>query len=559
MTRSTRKIPAITTAFLAMLVVFQSQVVAQDAFNPLIDFGINNQQDEEPVTFSGQFFSVDGSRQGKIDVTAIMGLDWYVYSVTQDNKGATPTSINIVSDDVKVVGDWIPNKKHKDVYEKIGKLEYHLQKHLGEVTWSAPIEINEGVDTENLKITIKIEGQVCKEGCQLFEEELVAQHAGVVAASEIKIVNSAQEIESPTESGSAGAVEQFDMDSFQVEGSGADKYSLPAILGLALLGGFILNFMPCVLPVIGLKVLSFVQQAGSDKKTAFMLNVWYSAGLISVFLVLGLLAALLNFGWGEQSQSPVYQVTMSAIVFVMGLSFLGVWEIPIPGFVGSGKTAELAEKEGVTAAFVKGIITTILAVPCSGPGIAYALTWTTGKPTPLVLLVFLFMGLGMALPYLVIGMNPKLVKFIPKPGPWMETFKQIMGFFLLATVIWLLWTMSWSLVLPTVAFLFGLWVSCWIVGRTSMVDPFPKRMRSWAVAGAVGAVLGWLSLGLLGDVVEKRYENNLRRELVERGAELEDDVAHNPNHLNWKPYTKQRLQEEFAAGNNVMVDFTADW
>ena len=135
----------------------------------------------------------------------------------------------------------------------------------------------------------------------------------------------------------------------------------------------ILNFMPCVLPVLGLKILAFVQQAGESRGRVFMLNVWYSIGLIAVFMVLAALASGVGlaagerYGWGEQFTDITFKITMTALVFVMALSFLGVWEIPIPGFVGAGRASDLQNKEGPTGAFCKGVFTTILATPCSGP------------------------------------------------------------------------------------------------------------------------------------------------------------------------------------------------
>ena len=132
----------------------------------------------------------------------------------------------------------------------------------------------------------------------------------------------------------------------------------------AFLGGLILNVMPCVLPVIAIKVLSFVQQAGEDRGRIFLLNATYSLGVISVFMLLATLAAFFGTSWGGQFQSIEFLVAMSALVFVMGLSLLGVFEIPIPGFVGSSAGGH---QEGLGGAFMTGIFATILATPCSGP------------------------------------------------------------------------------------------------------------------------------------------------------------------------------------------------
>ena len=140
-----------------------------------------------------------------------------------------------------------------------------------------------------------------------------------------------------------------------------------------------------------------VEQSGHDRRRALLLNVWYSAGLMSVFLLLAGLAVSLGFGWGHLFKFSGFSVALAAIVFAMGLSFLGVWEIPIPGFMGSGTANELAAREGPAGAFFKGVVTTILATPCCGPGLATALAWCGGKPIPVVYAVFTVMGLGMAL------------------------------------------------------------------------------------------------------------------------------------------------------------------
>ena len=205
------------------------------------------------------------------------------------------------------------------------------------------------------------------------------------------------------------------------------------------LGGLILNIMPCVLPVIGLKILSFVEQAGHNRRRALMLNVWYSAGLLAVFFILASLAiGPQHLGWGELFGRPWFTITLSAVVFVMALSFMGVWEVPLPTFLGSGKTGELAAQEGAAGAFFKGVLTTFLATPCSAPIFAPALVWATAQPAWLTYTVFLSAGLGMASPYLLVGAFPALLRFLPKPGAWMETFKTFMGFVLMGTVVYLL-------------------------------------------------------------------------------------------------------------------------
>ncbi len=197
----------------------------------------------------------------------------------------------------------------------------------------------------------------------------------------------------------------------------AKKLGLPTMLLWGFLGGVLLNLMPCVFPVIGLKVLSFVEQAGESRGRVLMLNIWYSLGLLSVFLVLATLAVLLGLGWGHLFQLPEFKIALACVVFVFALSFLGIWEIPIPGFVGSGKAQELAYKEGPTGAFLKGALTTVLATPCTGPFMGPALGWALQQPPTITYSVFASVGLGMASPYLLIGAFPRLMTFLPRPAP----------------------------------------------------------------------------------------------------------------------------------------------
>ena len=303
--------------------------------------------------------------------------------------------------------------------------------------------------------------------------------------------------------------------------------SLASVLPLAFLAGFILNFMPCVLPVIGLKVMSFVHQAGQNPGRIFMLNAMFCLGMISVFMILAFFAVQSGLGWGQQFEGLTFKIIMIAVVVVFGLSFFGVWEIPLPGF-GSGG---LDQKEGLTGAFLKGILTTLLATPCSGPMLIPAIVWAIAQPASVTYLVFLALGLGMGAPYLVIGVYPKLVSKLPKPGPWMETFKRIMGFIMLGTAVFLIGAVEQKFVVPVLSMLLILAFACWWMGRTSMAAPLPERMKSWAISAAIGAFAVWFSFFFL----IPQYE------------------------LDYQPYTRIALEEHLEEGRKVFVDFTADW
>lgn len=314
--------------------------------------------------------------------------------------------------------------------------------------------------------------------------------------------------------------------------SATNQDSLLLILGAAMIGGLILNFMPCVLPVIGLKVLSFVNQAGNNRAQALALNVWFSAGLIAVFLALAALAAFAQLGWGQQFSSTWFNIAMSGLVFAMALSFLGVWEIPIPGFVGTGKASELESREGAVGAFSKGVITTVLSTPCSGPFLGPVFGFTLKQTTPVIFLIFFFVGLGMASPYLLIGAFPRLVRFLPKPGAWMDTFKQIMGFFLLGTVVFLFTFTDKNYLPATFCMLVGIWFACWWIGRTPLTAELRQKLTAWSQAMGAALLVGATGFYLF-----------VPRETV----------------IRWQPYSRSVLEREVAQGNTVFVDFTADW
>jgi len=364
---------------------------------------------------------------------------------------------------------------------------------------------------------------------------------------------------------------KLDLNNLDTQSSTAEL-STPVVLMMAFAAGFILNFMPCVLPVIGLKVMAFVQQAGDSRARSFMLNVWYSLGLMSVFLILATLSVFMGLGWGEQFSSVTFSVILTSVVFAFALSFLGVWEIPIPGFVGTGKVNNLATKEGPSGAFFKGVLTTVLATPCSGPLLGSALTWAVSQPPVVAYAGFGCVGLGMASPYLLIGAFPQLVSFLPKPGAWMDTFKHLMGFVLLGTVIFLLTFIPIPYVVPTVAFMMGLWAAFWWIGRVPLTESLDKKGAAWVAATAFAVLIGLLSYGApfepvrttnLVAIMTSRFQRAVDQELSTRNVSLpatrEGGASAESTELAWRPYSQQLLEQLTSEKKTVFVDFTADW
>lgn len=314
--------------------------------------------------------------------------------------------------------------------------------------------------------------------------------------------------------------------------------SLPAALLAGLAGGLILNLMPCVLPVLGLKLMSFAQQSGKARSEVLQLNMWYCAGLYAVFFVLATLSVAANVGlaesnlaWGEQFTSWKFNVAMAGIVFAFALSFLGVWELPIPGFIGE-KAGHVQSQEGPAGSFLKGVLSTVLATPCSGPFLGPVFGFTLTQPTSVTYAVFGAIATGMALPYILVGLFPALVRFLPKPGAWMGTFKEVLGFVMLGTVAYLFTFLRSDYFVPTFTMLIGIWAACWWVGKAQEANGGTIGFGRWVQAAAVATVIGSLAFFFLGPVTSV---------------------------IEWEPFSRQRLAELRRDGATVLIDFSADW
>jgi len=260
---------------------------------------------------------------------------------------------------------------------------------------------------------------------------------------------------------------------------------------LAFGGGVLLNLMPCVFPMIGLKVLGFAKEAGASRRTVVLNGLLYSAGVIASFLALALLIIGLksggnSVGWGFQMQSPGFVLGTCVLMIVLGLSLAGVFEIGVGlGGVSAG------EGDGRVATFLSGVLATVVATPCTAPGLGAALGFALDKErsTGETLLFFTVIGLGMALPYLLLSLFPRLAAMLPRPGEWMESLKQGMSFPLFAYALYLLWVLNalvedaaWvrdaSLGLALIA------TSCWVLGRWGALHRSDNERRGAKLVAA---------------------------------------------------------------------------
>ena len=314
----------------------------------------------------------------------------------------------------------------------------------------------------------------------------------------------------------------------------------------AALGGLILNLMPCVLPVISLKVMGFVGQAGQERGRIRQLGFAFVGGIVATFLALALVVVALKaggeqVGWGFQFQAPGFVIFMAGLVFLLGLSLFGVYEILLPGMRGGG------EGEGVPASFFNGVLATVLATPCTAPFLGTALGFAFSQSAGLIFGIFFAIGLGMGLPYVLLALEPGWMRFIPKPGPWMVQFKQAMGFLLMATVLWLLWVLGKQLgmepVIWTSAFLLCLGIGGWIVGQwIDLRSGRGRRFTVWGIALGIGIGAYLVLVAPLMEEVE-----------ATQGAGAEG------GELTWLPFSVPALEQLIGDGHTVFIDFTADW
>ncbi len=327
------------------------------------------------------------------------------------------------------------------------------------------------------------------------------------------------------------------------KGPGAPGGSLGYFLLIGFLGGLILNVMPCVLPVISLKLFSFVKQANQSRERVFRLGLAYAAGVFAWFLgfaalVVALKAAGHQVGYAFHLQNPWFLVGLSAVTFVFALNLLGVFEVILPGSV-VGAAGEVAgSREGYAGAFLQGMLATVLGSACIAPFFGPALGFAFSQNGLVVFAMFAAIAAGMSAPFVVLAAQPGWMRFLPKPGAWMERVKQGTGFLLLGTMTWLLFSLGRGLgsdaVVWTVVLLLVLGAACWVQGAFSTL--VASDGVRWASRGCIAVLVlggGWICV---------------------------DRIAHSapPTAVAGQPFGGQ-LDAALKTGRTVFVDFTAEW
>jgi thiol:disulfide interchange protein len=324
---------------------------------------------------------------------------------------------------------------------------------------------------------------------------------------------------------------------------------------LAFAGGIVLNLMPCVLPVLSLKIFDFVQRAGNKRSRLMAHGLSFAAGtVISFWALAGLLIALRNggrgLGWGFQLQSPSFLVVLCALFTFFALHLFGVFEM---GYLFT-RIKRGHENEGLTGSFLAGITATLVATPCTGPFMGTAMAYAFTQNAWVSLLVFTALALGVAFPYLLLCSAPGLARFLPKPGAWMEHLKQFMGFPLLATVIWLAWVFGRQTSIDSMGMLLALLLvaglSAWILGQwMHLRHPGHIRLTALLVAVVIFMpTLAWVLAGVrnMPPMLPAMASDSLNTGTVDGSIE-------------WRAFSPKKLAALRADGKAVFIDFTADW
>lgn len=328
-----------------------------------------------------------------------------------------------------------------------------------------------------------------------------------------------------------------------------DRRGLAAYLFFGFLGGLILNLMPCVLPVISLKIFGFVQHAGQSRKRIFQSGLFFAAGIFAWFVGLAVVLILLRHAghqitWALQFTNPYFVLGMSCVVLVFALNLLGVFEIALPQAINRGLLGATAA-EGLGASFFQGVFATVLATPCTAPFLGTALGFAFTQTASVILAMFVAIAAGMSAPYVVLCAQPAWLRLLPKPGPWMVHVKQLMGFLLLATLIFLLYVLGAQRGLEALtwasAFLLVVALVCWMQG-VFVIPTASRASRVWAF----GLMIVFLVAGGFYFVGNKFASSKLSSSV----SALDGD---------WQSFTPEKLQVELNQGHTVFVDFTAAW
>ncbi|MGD8778083.1 MAG: thioredoxin family protein [Ignavibacteria bacterium] len=495
------------------------------------------------VNIADNNFKVSAGEEFTVEINTKINRGWHINSNRPNDEFLIPTTVSSLNENFIIEEATFPPAKEF----KLPFSDKPASVYEGEIKIEVKIKSSKTLASGSYEIPIELGYQACNDRtCMPPDAVIKIINVEIINGGTVKNVPADPKEEQKNIDTAANSSIQLpeESDPVTIEAT----ISILAAIVFAFFGGMILNLMPCVLPVLSLKIMGIVEQAGEDPKEKLKHGLLFTIGvLISFWILAGLLLILRaggeQLGWGFQLQSPGFVVVLSIFLFLFGLSMFGVFEIGATlTAVGQGKRS----KSAYMGSFTSGVLATVVATPCTAPFMGSALGYALSQPAYVSLLVFTILGLGMAAPYLVLTSIPKLLRFIPKPGAWMETMKQFMGFLLMATVLWLLWVLSLQTGSEGVIILLGslilISIGGWIYGRWGNIAKTPNVRRTAQVISTL-MVVGAISFSL--------------KKIEAKTTETRD--IHKQGTIEWKAFSPELVEELRADNKPVFVDYTAAW
>ncbi|MDC7225566.1 MAG: thioredoxin family protein [Spirochaetales bacterium] len=376
-------------------------------------------------------------------------------------------------------------------------------------------------------LTVKASWQLCNEdGMCLFP-----QSKEITAAENFSVSTA----DTPSQAGASGAVP-----------------NILFFLLLSFLGGLLLNVMPCVLPVLSIKALSLVKQGGENRKQILASSLLYTAGVIISLLALAVVIIIIKasgeqVGWGFQFQNRSFVIALLTIIFVFALSLFDVFSISAPVM----KTgAPVGGKSSAGSHFFSGVIAVLLATPCTAPFLGTAAGFAFSQPAPVILAVFFMVGLGLAFPFIIIGFVPKVVSRLPKPGAWMDTFREIMGFLLIGTSVWLidvlLYQSTQGFLTKLLIYLTAVSIAAWLYGK--FTAPGASRRKGLTGLAVAVVIIAASATFLFSGSNDTGNSDSAGVENIK-----------NAKYEGWLEFTPETVYESIGGDRPVFVAFGAKW
>lgn len=432
--------------------------------------------------------------------------------------------------------------------EPDNKLEGNEWVYRDKVTLTIPFIMKPDAKTTNIKISAEMGYNICYDTGFCLAPETVNKNFTLNLSNTVAVKDSAQ-----TDVSTSAAVELAAQTETKTKISEADKPvkgNIWTYLLMAFLGGIILNIMPCVLPVLSIKAMSIVKQAHEDKRVIMKHSFAYTAGILTSFAVLALVIVGLKIageavGWGFQFQNTAFVLVLTSMIFVFALMLFDVFIITPPGMSSASKASA---QSGFHGSFFSGIFAVLLATPCSAPMLGTALGFAFSQPPILIIVFFLLIGLGLALPFILLGFNPKLMKVIPKPGEWMNIFKEIMAFLLIGTAVWLLHVIyqqnGGEYLLSVLTYLVFLAFATWLYGRFVRIEH--SNLTQW-IFTILAIVIVASSAVVFLSYTEKAIQPTSDTVSSEKGFE------------GWQVFSPALVDDLIDKGQPVFIDFGAKW